>query len=65
MTISEWIKQERYRRGMNQQEMAMMTGLSKITIWNLENGKSCSPRTIKAILLAFGLDRIPDSIANN
>ncbi|NSJ27987.1 helix-turn-helix domain-containing protein [Blautia glucerasea] len=47
---------EMMKHGINQKELAEMSGVSRVTIGYIKNGKSCSPETLGRIAKALGVD---------
>lgn len=60
--FGEWLRNQRNGRGLTQQELARMAGVSQIAISFIETGKTQSPQksTIAAIEKALG--RLPETI---
>lgn len=55
--ISKKIKLERTKRDLSQQELALLAGVDKNTIWKIETGQT-SPtiNTLEKIAQALGMD---------
>ena len=55
--ISKKIKLERNKRNLSQQDLALMAGIDKNTIWKIETGQvSPTINTLEKISKAFELD---------
>lgn len=49
---------EMMKRGVNQKELAEMSGVSRVTVGYVKNGKSCSKETLGRIAKALGVDPV-------
>lgn len=46
-----------FDKGMNQTELSNVTGISRVTINGIMNGRSCSAETADTICSALSIDR--------
>lgn len=58
--LAEWLREQRTRKGMSQQQVAEKAGLSAQTMSNIETGKIANPseRTLRNLERVFG-ERVP------
>lgn len=59
MTFGEWVRQERKRKHLSQQELAKMAGLSNVTIHTTEVGKNF-PRKVNQRKITAALNAAKD-----
>lgn len=52
----EALRRERLRAALTQHELARVAGLDRSTIARLEAGSPASPRSVRSIALALGID---------
>lgn len=53
--IGKQIKEKRIEMGMSQEDLANKSDVTKLTIWNIENGKNVSVKLLEKILPNVGL----------
>lgn len=59
--VGDVLRKLRKDRGWTLEELAQASGVSRTTLWELENGKTDTRgSTLKRIAQAFGLDRLPE-----
>ncbi len=58
MTLGNRLKASREARGLNQDQLARMVGVSKATICNLEKGRSKGSSSITKISVALGISAV-------
>ena len=61
MTLGQRLREERYRLGLTQKEVAKLTGLSIVTILNIENDRQ-DPHASTVIILCKKLSISADKL---
>jgi transcriptional regulator with XRE-family HTH domain len=63
LALASWLAKKRAEKSLSRKELANKAGVSEMTLWNIESGRTLNPQqsTIESLEAAFG-EKLPEDI---